>query len=136
MVLHILIASLGFVSIIISILASGLGSLISSPSHKKNIGRVGRVVHLTRLRCSEKMNQDEMDQEVLECARYGEDEDLRTLLNAGANVNHLDYLGSTALHRASANGHVLCLSILKEFNAVYKPNLEGNTPAHWAAQNG
>lgn len=41
----------------------------------------------------------EADQEVLECARYGEPEDLRALLEGGANVNHRDYGGNTALHR-------------------------------------
>ncbi len=81
------------------------------------------------------MNQEELDQEVLECARYGEDEDLRVILQHNGNVNHKDYAGNTALHRASANGHVQCLVILKEFNAVYGPNDQGNTPAHWAAQN-
>lgn len=41
----------------------------------------------------------EADNEVLECARYGEPEDLRALLEGGANVNHRDYGGNTALHR-------------------------------------
>lgn len=44
----------------------------------------------------------EADNEVLECARYGEPEDLRSLLEEGANVNHVDYAGNTALHRGNA----------------------------------
>lgn len=34
------------------------------------------------------MTPEEMNEEVLECARYGEHEDLLVLLEAGANVNH------------------------------------------------
>lgn len=82
------------------------------------------------------MTQEEMDQEVLECARYGEDEDLLALLNAGANVNHLDYAGNTALHKAAANGNVGCLKILVDHKAINQANQEGNFPTHWAAQNG
>jgi hypothetical protein len=34
------------------------------------------------------MTIEEMNEEVLECARYGEHEDLAALLEAGADVNH------------------------------------------------
>jgi ankyrin repeat protein len=81
------------------------------------------------------MNFHEMNIEVLECARYGEEEDLLALLNAGADVNYVDDSGNTALHRAAANGEVGCLKILKSFNAIYKENGSGNSPIHWAAQN-
>lgn len=81
------------------------------------------------------MNLDEMNAEVLECARYGEPEDLLALLQAGANVNHRDSSGSTALHKAAANGEVECLKILQQHGAEYSANAQGNTPAHWAAQN-
>jgi len=82
------------------------------------------------------MNQDEMDAEVLECARYGEEDDLRGMIVAGGRVNHCDAGGNSALHKASANGEVGCLRILKEFGAEYSANDEGNLPSHWAAQNG
>jgi hypothetical protein len=78
----------------------------------------------------------EMNNEVLECARYGEDEDLRALLQAGASVDHLDGSGSSAMHKAAANGEVASLKVLLEFGAKYVKNSQGNTPAHWAAQNG
>ena len=45
------------------------------------------------------MNIDEINNEILECARYGEDDDLRMLLSAGGNVNHIDVDGNTALHK-------------------------------------
>lgn len=80
--------------------------------------------------------KEEIDREILECARYGEEDDLLTLLNAGGDVNFIDsFTGNTALHRAAANGHVGSMKILKDFNANYTVNLEGNSPAHWAAQN-
>lgn len=82
------------------------------------------------------MNLEEMNAEVLECARYGEDEDLRALLVAGADVNFADVGGSTALHKAAANGEEGCLKVLHEFGAKFTKNGQGNTPAHWAAQNG
>lgn len=43
--------------------------------------------------------QLEIDQEILECARYGDDDDLRNLLQAGGNVNFKDGGGNTALHK-------------------------------------
>jgi len=81
------------------------------------------------------MSQEEMNNEVLECARYGESDNLRALLQAGASVNHRDAGGNTAVHKASANGEVSCLQVLKDFGAEYSANTEGNLPTHWAAQN-
>lgn len=81
--------------------------------------------------------------ELLECARYGEADDLRALiLDARArtdellNIDHSDTMGSTALHKAAANGHTDCLNILKEFGARHIRNNSGNYPIHWAAENG
>lgn len=76
-----------------------------------------------------------MNMEVLECARYGEDDDLKALLEAGADANYADESGSTGLHKAAANGQEGCLKLLHAFGAKYVKNSTGNTPAHWAAQN-
>jgi predicted nicotinamide N-methyase len=81
------------------------------------------------------MNAEEMNLEVLECSRYGEDEDLALLLQNGADVNFPDEAGNTGLHKAAANGHVMCLSTLKSYGAQYLPNKQGNFPLHWAVQN-
>lgn len=81
-------------------------------------------------------SQEELDSETLECARYGEEEDLRSLLVSGANANHVDSAGNSALHKASANGEVGCMRVLKEFGALLMANRQGNLPTHWAAQNG
>ena len=42
----------------------------------------------------------EANTETLECARYGEPEDLKELLTMGANPNYSDDNGTTALHKA------------------------------------
>jgi ankyrin repeat protein len=42
-----------------------------------------------------------IDLEILECARYGDDDDLRDLLVAGGNVNFKDGGGNTALHKGN-----------------------------------
>jgi hypothetical protein len=83
------------------------------------------------------MSADEANRESLECARYGEVDDLRGMfVTYGADPNYADENGNTALHRAAANGEVECLKVLKEFNAPHKQNAEGNFPIHWAALNG
>lgn len=41
------------------------------------------------------MNQEEINQEILECSRYGEDEDLLELLAAGGDANYADEAGNT-----------------------------------------
>lgn len=82
------------------------------------------------------VNMEEVNSELLECARYGEDDDLRMLLGQyHGDVNHRDAGGNTALHRAAANGHIGCMQILLEFKAAYLENDEGNWPSHWAVQN-
>ena len=74
--------------------------------------------------------------ELLECARYGEDDELRELLTAGVPVDYKDDSGNTALHRASANGHVSIVEVLAASGAKYLPNASGNMPLHWAVQQG
>ena len=82
------------------------------------------------------MTPDEANVESLDCARYGEDDDLRNLLSVdGADANYANESGVTAMHQAAANGEVGCMKILKEFGARHTQNLQGNFPIHWAALN-
>jgi ankyrin repeat protein len=74
--------------------------------------------------------------ELLECARYGETADVAELLDAGADVDHTDAGGNTALHRAAANGHVDTVRLLAARGARWRANANGSTPLHWAAVNG
>lgn len=76
--------------------------------------------------------------ESLECARYGESEELIELFDKyGADCNYVDpETGNTALHRAAANGECECIKILIKYGSKHIQNLQGNYPIHWAAQNG
>lgn len=78
---------------------------------------------------------DAMNAEILECARYGEHEELEEFLKAGADVNFADSQGNTCMHKAAANGEVECLKVLKKFGAIHSKNSQGNLPIHWATQN-
>ena len=73
--------------------------------------------------------------ELLECARYGEVEELQQLLDAGVPVDAVDDGGNAALHKASANGHLGAVERLLAAGAsVDLPNESGNRPLHWAVQ--
>ena len=74
--------------------------------------------------------------ELLECARYGEDDDLQAMLDRGVPADFTDDNGSTALHKASANGHVGCVERLLDAGASHVANHSGNLPLHWATQQG
>ena len=74
---------------------------------------------------------------MLECARYGETEDLAALLDLGADVNHARAVdGATALHMACANGHCDAAALLLARGARHVANAAGNSPLHWACLNG
>lgn len=75
--------------------------------------------------------------ELLECARYGEPENVTVILESGTvAVDYADDSGNTAMHMAAANGELDCVKVLHRFNAQLLPNESGNLPTHWAAQNG
>lgn len=74
--------------------------------------------------------------ELLECARYGEEDELRQLLAKGVPVNFTDAQGNNGLHRASANGHLGAVKLLAEAGCPHVANESGNFPLHWACQQG
>ena len=74
--------------------------------------------------------------ELLECARYGEEEELQQLLDAGVPVDFADDGGNTALHKAAANGHAGAVTRLLAAGAAFLPNESGNMPLHWGVQQG
>ncbi|CAB4386114.1 uncharacterized protein OCT59_022486 [Rhizophagus irregularis] len=87
---------------------------------------------------------EEVIEEVIACARYGELEELKTIINSFP-VTHLelkDNLGNTALHMASANGHLEIVEFIIQTLGSYLEKIiniqndSGNTPLHWSALNG
>lgn len=77
-----------------------------------------------------------------EHARYGEPEELLALVqahiaveNPALSIDAVDAGGSTALHKAAANGEMKCVQILIEHKASYLPNKAGATALGWAVLN-
>ncbi|XP_008782015.2 ankyrin repeat domain-containing protein 2A [Phoenix dactylifera] len=76
-------------------------------------------------------------QALLEAARYDDIEDVVSLYSMGVSLNSKDSQGRTALHMASANGHLDIVEYLISNGAdVNAANSEKNTPLHWACLNG
>lgn len=75
--------------------------------------------------------------DLLLCARYGDVEDLKELLQSPEveKINDADDSGNTALHMACGNGHFECVLLLIHFGARHLANKTGNYPLHWAVQN-
>lgn len=83
------------------------------------------------------LSVEEASGELLECARYGEVDAVRSILDAYPDfVNTVDGSGSTPLHKACANGHVSTAKLLIQRGASNLKNQSGNTPLHWAAASG
>jgi predicted nicotinamide N-methyase len=75
-------------------------------------------------------------EEFLLCARYGEPEDMLIYLKNNIPINYTNPdSGNSALHLASANGHLDCVKILLLKGAIDAPNKKGNYALHWAVQN-
>ncbi|ORX59135.1 hypothetical protein BCR36DRAFT_579765 [Piromyces finnis] len=90
-------------------------------------------------------------EEFVICARYGELDDMKAMMqnylesHPDANICNLaskkNAYGSTALHMAAANSHLDIMEYLINDCMFTKKELEikneeGNTPLHWAALNG
>ena len=95
------------------------------------------------LESARSLTPQESREELLECARYGETDAVRAILeihhaktiNTENNdlINTADSTGNTALHKAAANGHENTVSLLLCLGAKHIPNENGATPLHWAA---
>ncbi|KAF9175612.1 hypothetical protein BGX21_006859 [Mortierella sp. AD011] len=84
-------------------------------------------------------------EELIECARYGELEEIQAVVESSGPekakilLSHQGEYGKTPLHMASANGHIDVVEYLITIispEAVNIQNEQGNTALHWAATNG
>ncbi|KAL3780053.1 hypothetical protein ACHAWO_004041 [Cyclotella atomus] len=90
------------------------------------------------LETARSLTPQEATEELLECARYGESDAVRAIIEVHSTnslefINTTDSGGSTALHKAAANGHVSTVSLLLVKGAQHIQNENGATPLHWAA---
>lgn len=83
-----------------------------------------------------------MAEEVLKCARFGDEQELRTLIQSVEGDESDEFINfvqpgtlNTPLHMACANGHIECVRELLNNGAKHVPNANGNLPLHWAVQN-
>jgi len=77
-----------------------------------------------------------LEEQLRDCARFGELAEVSALLSLGAHVDAADAGGSTALHMAAANGHADVVRALAAAGAALRDNAAGSSALHWAALNG
>ena len=85
----------------------------------------------------ESLSQDELDRELLAAALDGNLNEVKGLLDKGANVNVKSINGHTPLHNAAQRGHAEAARLLIDRGA--NPDAEDRskkTSLHWAATNG
>ncbi|MHC4757020.1 MAG: ankyrin repeat domain-containing protein [Planctomycetota bacterium] len=77
------------------------------------------------------------EQKLLEAAKSGSAETVKSLLKEGTKANIKDANGHTPLHLASANGHKLTAQVLVEYSAdINVKDKEGKTPLDLAKTGG
>uniref|UniRef100_A0A7S4PFA9 Uncharacterized protein n=1 Tax=Guillardia theta TaxID=55529 RepID=A0A7S4PFA9_GUITH len=78
-----------------------------------------------------------LDVKLGDAAEYGDAEAVKKLLQAGANVNQVDFAGFSALHRAAFQGKLKVVELLIQAGAnVNLQESGGRTPLHQAAAQG
>lgn len=88
----------------------------------------------------EQNTQDEINEYIHDCCRYGDQEELKEICNDASmqkniNLEVLDNEQSTPQHKACANGHLDIVMYLVENGSKLLYNKNGSTPLHWAIIN-
>ncbi|KTW29725.1 hypothetical protein T552_00932 [Pneumocystis carinii B80] len=89
-------------------------------------------------------NKEDVFEEFFIASRFGDLETIKTLELSPIDLFHKNNEGNTALHMASANGHMEVVQfLLSQYSKINNgsdylsiKNQSGNTPLHWAAMNG
>mgnify|MGYP002388348122 FL=1 len=82
-------------------------------------------------------SQAELDEALLDAAVGGRLEEIRFLLDRGANINAVGVNLCTPLHYASHNGHHQCVELLLDRRAdINAVSYDNNTPLHYASRFG
>ena len=81
---------------------------------------------------------DELDQQLMEAAKNGDNKQLMGLIDSGADVNSGDLAGNTPLICAAKYGHIECVRILLKKGASINSQcaIKRCNPLMWAADNG
>ncbi|CAN1250493.1 Ankyrin repeat-containing protein P16F5.05c, partial [Linum perenne] len=115
---------------------------ISQIGHRLSVKKfkmAGESIHLQQQHCGAGMTQspEEIVEVLLEAARYDDIDDILSLVSSGVPLDSKDSFGRTALHMASANGHLRIVQYLIDQGVdLNASNEEKNTALHWACLNG
>ncbi|MEM7477556.1 MAG: ankyrin repeat domain-containing protein [Planctomycetota bacterium] len=121
--------------------AAKIRLLIDSGANKKALPDIledeGPLAEIAK-HCGQKMSTSTASEELVYLCRGdrgGNPEEVRKLIKLGANVNHQDHKGKTALHRAAKAGFRTTMEVLVEHEAELESrDLKGETPVFEAVR--
>lgn len=108
------------------------------PRHVRETGFAdGAAAISRRVSQAESEGQAQLDSELLEAAATGDADGVGRVVKYGADLNAKDDFDDTALHQASANGHIEVVKVLLDNRVkVMARNHEGDTPLKLAIESG
>ncbi len=106
---------------------------------KKAVGLYWMVAILSLFLLIQNIGQaSDLDQQLMEAAKKGDNKQLEELIDSGSDVNSTDIAGITPLICAAKFGHIQCVRTLLEKGAFInsKCAIKKCSPLMWAADNG